>query len=406
MQALKAVAGFRSLKTVIATASSARVLNLHALDLESPDDPDYAERPMFTHPVLNRAIIIKHNLHPSEAERRPNKRFNATKVIFPFDPADLNLGGQWLLVGQRNFLGALSRHLDYTDLPMDRDMAVLRILDKLPTLDPFLVRESLNQKKIDVGLCYYRFTKRDKAEMLGFVAGEIEALVRLCFGDAAANKERTERLSQLLLANQESAELEPLRETFRMKASEFSEAMFSWKAFLYYHWRSRALAPAIEATLTSISAIRAGRHERDELAFVARAKRLVGKSVALSWREIKQRLELYDTAFAALTDQRNPDQFRTFLANSSNQFLELGDRIGRLEQVVSFWGHRFGGKSMSRRSTDSVVDGMRDLLQALSLEIADRPSAPTVPLGLQTPSAPRLPPASEIAPLSRSAAVS
>jgi hypothetical protein len=376
MQGLKAIAGLRSLSSIIATASSARVLDLHSLAVQDVDDPDYAEHPMFIHPVLNRAIILKHNPRPGEADRLPPGRFNATKVIFPFDPTDLDLGGQWLFVGQRNFGAVLARHLDYTELSMERDVAVLKVLDRLPTLDPFLIRESLNQQKIEVGRCYYRFSESDQAEMLGFVAGEIEALVQLCFGDLKDNQERTQRLSHLLLANQHSAELEPLRETFRMDAAEFSEAMFCWKAFLYYHWRSRALAPLLKATLGSISNIRAGRHERDELAFVLRSKRLLERTVTYAWSEVRNRLKLYDEAFASLTTHGSPDAFRAFLVHSSSHFISLGDRVGRLEQMVGFWRERFGDQHIGGASSDDVLGGMRDLLQALSLELSVKPPLP------------------------------
>ncbi len=370
MQASKALPGARNLSSVIAAASSARVLDLHSLAGESLDDPAYAEHPMFIHPVLNRAIILKHNLRSSDMDRLAPGRFNATKVIFPFDPLDLNLGGQWLFVSHKNFMSLLARHLDYTGLPMDRDVAVLKTLDRLPTLDPFLIRESLNRQKIEVARCYYRFTENDKAEMLGFVAGEIEALVRLCFGEANANDKRADRLSRLLLANQDSEELEPLRETFRMEASEFSEAMFSWKAFLYYHWRSRALAPMLKYTLRSMSTLRASRHERDELAFVARAKQLLGKSVTKAWSEVRHHLRQYDDAFSSLTAGQNPEAFRSFLVHSPSLFVELGDRVGRLEQVVGFWGDRFGHHNMIGGAPDDVLGGLRDLLQALSLEIS------------------------------------
>lgn len=382
MQALNAVAGLRSLRTIIAAAASARVLDLHALAAEELEDPDYVEQPMFLHPLLNRAIIIKHNLRSGETDRLPPGRFNATKVIFPFDSTDLNLGGQWLFVGQRNFVAALARNLDYTNLSMDRDVAVLRVLDRLPTLDPFLIRESLHQQNIEVGRCYYRFSESDRIEMLGFVAGEIEALVQLCFGNRKGNEERMQRLSQLLLANQESAELEPLRETFRMEPAEFSEAMFSWKAFLYYRWRSRTLGPMLKSTLNSMSAVRAGRHERDDLAFVVRAKQLIEKTVTNSWREVAQRLKLYDDAFASLTTQGNPETFRSFLVHSSNLFLQLGDRIGRLEQVVGFWNDRFGDQRVGGTSPDDVLGAIRDLLQAMSLELTARPSAPAPDVGL------------------------
>jgi hypothetical protein len=367
MQVLKSVAGLRSLKSIAVTASTARVLDLHALAAENLDDPDYLEHPLFVHPVLNRSIIVKHNVRSGEEDRLAPRRLNVTKIIFPFDPSDLNLGGQFMFVDQHDFVAALTRYLDYTDLPLDRDVAMLRMLDKLPTLDPFLIREILNKQKLEVARCYYRFSKEDKAEMLGFVAGEIEALIQLCFGETVANDKRTRRLSQLLLADQDSLELEPLRLTLRMDPAEFSEAMFSWKAFLYYRWRSRTVAPMLKSTLKSIAGIRSRRYERDELSFVIGAKALLEKTITSSWREVAQRLKLYDRAFASLTNQENPDGFRTFLIHGSSLFIELGERIGRLEQVVSFWNDRFGNQRIAGMSPDDVLDGMRELLQALSV---------------------------------------
>ena len=372
MQVLKSVAGVRSLKGMTAAASSARVLDLHALAVEAIDDPDYLAKPLFIHPVLNRSIIVKHNVRPGEADRLAPRRFNATKVIFPLDQRDLNLGGQSLFVDQSDFVGALTRHLDYTDLPLDRDVRVLRILDQLPTLDPFLVREVLSQQHIDVGRCYYRFSETDKAEMLGFVSGEIEALIRLCFGEGDTNERKSRRLSQLLLSDQDNAELDPLSQTLRMEREEFSEAMFVWKAFLYYRWRSGALAPLLETTLRSLSSIRNARYERDELSFVIGAKRLLEKTITNSWREVGGRLKLYDRAFASLTEDQNPDGFRAFLIRGPSLFIELGEEIGRLEQLVSFWNDRFGVERVSILPPEEVLDGMRELLQALAINISAR----------------------------------
>jgi hypothetical protein len=372
MQVLKAVAGVRSLKGIAATASSARVLDLHALATLTIDDPDYLGRPLFIHPVLNRSIIVKHNVRAGEEDRLAPRRFNATKIIFPLDQMDLNLGGQSLFVDQHDFVGALTRHLDYTDLPLDRDVRVLRILDKLPTLDPFLLREVLIQHQFDVARCYYRFSEIDKADMLGFVSAEIEALIQLCFGEVQATDKRARRLSQLLLADQDSAELEPLRLTLRMEPAEFSEAMFAWKAFLYYRWRSGALTPALEATLRALSTIRTRRYERDELSYVVAAKQVLEKTIATSWREVAQRLKLYDHAFESLTSLNNADGFRAFLIRGSRLFIELGERIGRLEQLVSFWDDRFGAERIGVLPPEEVLDGMRDLLQALSIGVGSR----------------------------------
>jgi hypothetical protein len=370
MQLVKCTSGVSSLKSIAATASSARVLDLNALAAMAPDDPDYIEHPLFIHPVLNRAILVKHNIRSGEEDPAAPRRFNVTKVIFPFDPDDLNLGGQYLFVDQTDFVGALTRHLDYSELPLERDLEVLRSVDRLPTLDPFLVSETLNQLHIEVGRCYYRFSDTDRARMLDFVASEIEALIRLC--DLDPGDERTQRLSQLLLSDQENLELEPLRETFRMNGPEFSEAMFSWKAFLYYRWRSRALAPLLTSTLKAISSLQESRYDRPELVFAIRAKRLLEGALRNAWREAGDRLHLYDEAFAALTDRRDPESFRAFLARGSTLFLQLGHRIGRLEQAVSFWQDRFGDGRLANLSTEETADSLRDLLQALSVGFGRR----------------------------------
>jgi hypothetical protein len=221
-----------SLKAVVAKTGSTRIMNLHGVSGEVLRDSEYAELPMFVHPVLNRSIIMKFNLQVGAEDKLAPRRFNSTKLIFPFDRNDINLGGQALYIDQPNFDGALASLLDYTDLDVERDLKVLRALDKLPTLDPFLIRESLSQQQIDVGRCYCMLSESDKDDMLAFVAGEIEALVKLCFREMDGNDERSQHFAQLLWAEQNSVGLEPLRQIFRMKPAEFSDAMFCWKAFL------------------------------------------------------------------------------------------------------------------------------------------------------------------------------
>jgi hypothetical protein len=362
---LKSVAGVRSLKVLVAEASSARVLDLATLAIEAPDEPDYATMPMFQHPVLNRTIILKHNVASTDEDKMAPRRLGATKVIFPFDPNDLDLGGQYLFVDQPDFMAALTRHLDYGDMPLERDVAVLRLLDRLPTLDPFLIRGLLAHQRISVGRCYYRLTELDRAEMLAFVVGHIQALITLCFGEPKAGDTRAEKLSQRLLGEEESPELGLLRESLRMAPDEFSEAMFTWKAFLYYRWRAEELAPQIKVTIKSFGRIRARRFDADELTFVMRCKGLLQRAVAGLTDEVEQRLTRYDEAYDALTQAGDPNSFRLFLARGAG--LELGERIGRLEQVVAFWRQRFGQERITTMSPDEILDGMRDLLQGLSI---------------------------------------
>ena len=354
-----------SLKSVVAKTGATRIMNLNGVAGEVMGDNEYAELPMFIHPVLNRSIIMKFNLQPGAEDKLAPRRFNSTKLIFPFDKNDINLGGQALFIDQPNFDGALSSLLDYTDLDIDRDLKVLRALDKLPTLDPFLIRESLSQQQIDVGRCYCMLSESDKDDMLAFVAGEIEALVKLCFREMEANDERAQHFAQLLLAEQNSVGLEPLRQIFRMKPAEFSDAMFCWKAFLYYRWRSRAVEPSLKDTVKAMRGLAAGRYEKADADQIAEAKDQLRMAVATAWWQVGQKLKLYDQAFAALTDRQKPDDFRAFLIHGSNLFMELGTRIGQMEQVVSLWDYRFGPSRIAELSADDILTGLRDLQQQM-----------------------------------------
>jgi hypothetical protein len=119
--------------------------------------------------------------------------------------------------------------------------------------------------------------------------------------------------------------------------------------------------------MRSIGRINARRYDTDGLRFVISAKELLESTITKNWREISQHLRLYNRAYEGLTEGQNPEGFRNFLSNGSNLFLELGDRIGRLEQLVSFWDHRLNQHHAGGMSPDDVMDAMRDLLQGLSI---------------------------------------
>jgi hypothetical protein len=366
MSGLRTAAGASNLKAIVSTASSARLLNLHSLAAAPPDDPDYAALPLFVHPVLNRSLIVKHNARPGEEERAP-RRFNATKVIFPFDPTDLGLGGQYMFVLPKDFAAHLSRQLEYEPEALQRDARVLSILDRLPTLDPFLVREVLAQNKLEVAGCYYQFSEPDKAHMLAFVESQIETLIKLCFGETKSVDDKVKRLSQLLLSDHESPELLPLQETFRLEGPKFSEAMFAWKGFLYYRWRAQELTPPLKATLKSLSRMNPRRYDTDMLRFVLSGKTLLEEAIAKAWREIGQKLKLYERAYSGLTQDQEPEHFRRFLMDGSTLFLSLGEQIGRLEQIVAYWDYRLSFHDTGGQSPEEVLDAMRDLLHGLSI---------------------------------------
>lgn len=367
MRAITTVSGVQSLRSITARSSSARVLDLHSLALDAADDPEHRSLPMFLHPVLNRTIIVKHHPRAGEFEGATERGALVTKVIFPFDPSDLDLGGQFLLVDDPDLVEQLARHLDWRDIDMARDLTMLRLFDRLPTLDPFLLHEVCVANKIDVAACYFRLSPSDKSEMRDFVAHQVETLIGLCFGGITVSDAQAKRLSELILAEGDSPELDPLRMAMRMESAQFAQAMFCWKAVLYYRWRSRMLGPEIKATRRSIASVELSRFDPESARFARYAISKLEGLVAESERRIAEMFRIYDEVFEALTAQRTPEPFRRFLIDGPRLFARLGERMGRLEQLTSYWGHQFPGLSTRQLRPEAIYDGLRNLLSALSL---------------------------------------
>jgi hypothetical protein len=359
--------GVQSLKHVTARASSARVLDLHSLAKECVDDAEHRDRPLFSHPVLNRTIIVKHHPRSGEIESEiGGDRAVVTKIIFPFDPEDLDLGGQFLLTGDAELADKLKRFLDYREEgDLERDMALLGVIDRLPTLDPFLLREALALQRVDVAPCYFRLSATDRSEMRDFVAHQVETLIGLCF--STVSEAQAKKLSDLILSGGDDPELDPLREALRMTPDAFAEAMFCWKAVLYYRWRTRGLGPELKATLKSITGVQLSRFDPHSARFVRTALERLTSHIRECERRIAERFRHYDQVFEALTAQRTPEPFQRFLTQGPVVFADTGGSMGRLEQIVSYWAYQFPGGRTRDLSPDAIFDGLRNLLVALSI---------------------------------------
>src|SRR5262249_36922686 len=122
---------YRSLRGLEKTASTSRVLNLAGLAGRPAPKPDPARAPVFPSPVLNCALILKHRLRPEEAELFAARPKTATKLILPFDRADLSLGGRAVFVGERGWMPSLTELRGGSDDLM-RDVEVLEALNELP----------------------------------------------------------------------------------------------------------------------------------------------------------------------------------------------------------------------------------------------------------------------------------
>ena len=357
----------RNLTYLERSGSTARVLNLHATERRNRADPDHGKRPLFQHPMLNRGIYLKHRVRPNEAELFDDGRPVATKILLPLDPQDLRLGGRYVFVGERGFDRVMETMFGASMTADKRDRRLLDLLDEIPSLDPFLLREHLRRNGMEASPCYFDLSEADLKAIFRFVEDQVEPLVRLSLDGDLGFAGETGKLVKKMLAGNIDSTLDPLRQVLRLEPSQFTEGVFCWKGFLYYKWALQEVllqAPAVARQIATISA--QGPQTTAVRDYIDSARETVRAGMSDSCDAVAAILDIYDRAFDELVTRGDPQAFRDFLLAAPARFMELGDRLGAINHLVSFWTYRFPANRRPAVGGEELADIFLDFEQGLT----------------------------------------
>ena len=340
--------------TALGGASTSRVLNLCSIGAANVNNTEHAEMPLFHSPIINKSILLKHRTRADETYLFSALRAVATKIIIPFDTNDLSAGGRSLFVDQRGYIETLREVGIYSSESLERDLTVLRLLNAVPSLDPFLLREHLRNNKIEVAPSYFAISEGDQERMHNFVTQEMSRLVMLAGGDegdASSN-----RLVTAMLSNEIDEKLEPLRLTLGLTGNDFREGVFSWRGFLFYKWSMGKFWPDVMEVLRQINTIspRGGMTPEQKI-YIASARRNIIMMVRDNGNHVNKVLSVYDASFSDLVEKQTPKTFRDFLLSAPYMFLELGEKLGAISHIVSFWLYRFAQDGSSQINADELA---------------------------------------------------
>lgn len=366
----------RSVRSLISltNASSSRVLNLTAIGLAQAENHEHLRNPLFVSPVINSAILIKHRLRADEADLFNPRRTVATKVIVPFERTDLKQGGRSLFIGQRGFEKLLREVGNYGDkLDVRRDMDVLRLIDAVPSLDPFLLREHLRGNGYAPAPCYFEISDADQQRMFTYASAEISRLTKLATsGHSGPVGASTARMVSALLSSEVNEKLEPMRATLNLKPEEFSEGVFSWRGFIYYKWSLGEFWPLLIKTLREVKTIQPfGKASHAEAVFMNHSKQIIIRGAKDTSDSVREIIKKYDDAYAGLLERQDARLFREFLLAAPALFLEMGTKMGAMAHVTSFWNYRFPAGVSKYVDCEELVTIFQDFTKSFGDELAE-----------------------------------
>ena len=350
----------RSLANLPGTASTSRVLNLVKIQSEHGHTREWGQNPLFRSPLLNRCLVLKHRLRRDEVERFQTSHRVATKILLPFDPADFRAGGRSVFVDETGYEESLHQYFGVGMTSIDHE--TLRVIDRLPSLDPFLLREQLRRHGFSPADCYFSLSPADLAAMTQFVSEAVAPLVNLSLGpdiDLVATNPVT-ILMEKILSESAGEDLGPLGLTLQLEPEEYGEGVFCWKGFLYYKWVLGSMGPQVEMIGDAIRCIQPrGRASEPQHASIERLRETVYRRLLFSRDRAAAAIDIYDRAFTKLTREGRPTAFRDFLRAAPTMFFALGEQLGAIQHIVSFWSYRMSA-AWSTPDPGELIDLLSD----------------------------------------------
>jgi hypothetical protein len=330
---------------------SSRVFDCNGTTVKLLEEQGATTELFFRHARLNHVVIMKHSLLPSErrAAREPPV---GTKLYFPFNEHSPAEGGSTIFLHDRQLEQALNDKCG-VNRQSDReafedDLRLLRVLARLPTLDPFLLRDVLESESIEVNPRYVEITDEQWSEMQGLIQERFVPIVRAAYPEAQAQASRgkVKKLIDTLWEAKDAEALAPIIVTFRLPEENALEILYAWKLITFYAYQYQRLKPAL------LELARWLKHSEAMAGFgTGSAKNALGpvhtrvrNELRTQWGKIESILADYEDGYEKMFVRKSdPAPFLAFLRNCRALIWEIGDALGKLDQAVVCWDR------MSRR---------------------------------------------------------
>ena len=330
----------RSLASLDNVTSSSRVLNLNKIYKLNRHSEDYSARPIFTNPLLNRSIIVKHRLRPSERRLFTDGRNVATKVLLPLETMELKMGAQSIFVGEKDFENKLSALIKEKPYNIISDVATLNIIDDIPSLDSYLLIENFKKVGIRIADCYLNNSQSDNSAVQKFIMNEVSNLSKL-ISSSHNNNDKAKNLGFKLMSTDASSNTEELRQALKLEKADYAQGLFFWKAIIFYKWQIQKITPVCSSVFREMNKMKSIESaSRSDLIKIKQLRNSVALKFANLCSVTDEYLYLYDAAYNKFLYNGNHTEFRTFLIESPFLFKKIGESFNDVAHIVNFWRNR------------------------------------------------------------------
>ncbi len=318
---------------------SPRVLNCNVLTRRLLAKDSAAET-FFRNKPLNNLVLIKDTIDEASISGRSSI---GTKLYFPFNENDIYEGGRTIFAHDKHLERSLIDNFGEGALikdALDQDFRILSILDGLPSLDPFLLKDVFRNEGISMNEAYFEVSKEFWQEIEIYILQKFEPLIKAAFPDAMSSNDRARKLIEKIWEARDLDVLQPLIIAFRLPKGEELKIFSAWKGVNFYSYQFQRIRPMLIELMTWIKETKMpfatlSAAERTEMKSMLE---LIKTQLAAEWKLTEGILQDYQDGYDKMFKLKTSStEFLSFLKNSNKAYWDLGNCLGKSGHATYCW---------------------------------------------------------------------
>lgn len=329
---------------------SSRIFNICArsaqlVDAMREDGDDSEPKFLFNTQELNQSILVKEVRTDRKNARYQYANTVGTKLYLPYNPARPYEGGKSAFLDDPRIQDILLDHAGIDtgsrSAKVKADLAIIRLLDEIPSLDPFLVKDKLRVEGVEANEFYFEISDEEWHAIKAHVSDMLKPVIDFAFQDSEEmQRGRTMALIAKLWDTKDITALKPIIAAFNLPPDEAKGIFAAWKGVMYYDYEYnrcqsdwRVYGAWLEQDAVPLDFVEPERKQHLlDLIENVRTQYSAAKT------ELQEIFSSYESAYETLfVERKDSAPFIDFMRKAVRAYWILGTKLSAINHCVTVW---------------------------------------------------------------------